>query len=207
MSMLAKTPLMLLAVGLSLACTKPATDDLRRLPPPILHLEVNLPDAADRTVQQGAYETAFREEFARGLTVGAPSSPDQIQLLVVVAQRFQRSEAEAKRNNTVDTVTALTSPVSLLLHAVSPKDIYETQVERLGYRPGVPTGQVVLMKQGKGGFQRSYKLEGTAVMKRMRPLGENDRRPEIILAEEGRATALETLALLQQQAGWAPPAP
>lgn len=206
MSMLAKMPLMLLAVGLSLACTKPATDDLRGQPPPVLHLEVNLPDATDRALQQGAYESAFREAFASGLTVG-PSSPDRIQLLVVVTQRFQRSDAEAKRNNTVDTVTALTSPVSLLLHAVGPKDSYETQVERLGYRPGVPTGQVVLMKQGKGGFQRSYKLDGTAVMKRMRPLGENDRRPEIILAEEGRATALETLALLQQQAGWAPPAP
>lgn len=194
-----------LLVAMSLACAKPTVDDLRRQPAPVLQLEVNLPDAPDRAAQQGIYERAFREEFAGGLDVGAASHPDRIQLLVVVARRFQRNEAEAKRNNTADTVSAMTSPVSLLLHAMGPKDGYETQVERLGYRPGAPTGEVVLMKPGKGGFQKSFKLDGTAVMKRMRPLGENDRRPEIILAEEARAVALETLALLRQQAGWAPP--
>jgi len=43
------------------------------------------------------------------------------------------------------------------------------------------------------------------ILNHMRPLGENDRTIEGILAEESRAVALETLALLKQKFGWVPP--
>jgi len=79
-------------------------------------------------------------------------------------------------------------------------------VERLGYRPGLLSGQVVVLRVGKDGFQETLKLDPMAIVKRMRALGENDRTLAGILAEEGRALALESLALLQKQVGWEPPA-
>lgn len=202
-----KSALVLLTVPLILACSRPAAEDLRQQPRPALYLELSLPDQPEAAVMKQAYAAAFREHFAKGLGDPEAARPDQIKLLVVVGNRLVRTETEAKLNTGVDQASAIAtgSPIRLLLGAVGPKSAYENQVERLGYRPGLLSGQVVLMRLGKDGFQETLKLDPMAMVKRMRPLGENDRTLAGILAEEGRALALESLAVLQKQVGWEPP--
>lgn len=204
-----KPMLVLLTLPLVLACTRPTSGVLRQQPRPALYLELALPDQAESAAMKQAYATAFRDQFAKGLGDPETARPDRIQLLVVVGNRLDRTEAEAKRNNGLDLASAAAtgSPVHLLRSIVGPKSAYEGQVERLGYRPGLLSGQVVVLRVGKDGFQENLKLDPMAIVRRMRALGENDRTLPGILAEEGRALALETLALLQKQVGWEPPAP
>jgi len=196
-----------LMVPLVLACTRPATDLLRKQPPPPLHLELSVPDQPDSTGMKQAYAAAFREHFSKGLRDQEAARPDRIQLLVVVGNRLVRTEAENQLNTGAGQAGAVASgsPIRMLLSVAGPKSAYESQVERLGYRPGLLTSQVVLLKVGKDGFQETLKADPMAIVKRMRPLGEKDRNLEGILAEEGRALALETLALLQKKVGWEPP--
>jgi len=203
-----KPMFVLLTLPTALACTRPASEVLHQQPRPALFLELALPDQPEAATMKQAYTAAFREHFAKGLGDPEAARPDRIQLLVVVGSRLVRTEAEAKLNSGLDQASAVAtgSPVRLLLGAVGPKSAYESQVERLGYRPGLLSGQVVVLRVGKDGFQETLKLDPMAIVKRMRALGENDRTLAGILAEEGRALALESLALLQKQVGWEPPA-
>jgi hypothetical protein len=181
---------------------------LRKQPSPALSLELALPDSPDAAAMKRAYLAAFREEFAHGLASDpAQSESERIQFIVVVGQRTVRTETEANVNTGADRASAVAtrSPFGLLRSALGPKSGYESQVERLGYRPCVITGQVVLLKPGTDGFQETLRLESMPIMKHLRPLGENDRTTEGLLAEEGRAVALETLALLKKKFGWTPP--
>ncbi|MFN7956988.1 MAG: hypothetical protein U0P46_01475 [Holophagaceae bacterium] len=202
-----KPMLALLALPLVLACTRPASELLRQQPHPTLYLELALPDQPEAAVMKQAYGAAFRDHFAKGLGDPEAARPDRVQLLVVVGNRLVRTEAEARLNSGVDQAGAIASgsPVRLLLSTVGPKSAYESQVERLGYRPGLLSGQIAVLRVGKDGFQETLKLDPMAIVKRMRPLGESDRNLAGILAEEGRALALESLALLQKQVGWEPP--
>ncbi len=200
--------LALLVLPLTMACTRPAFEVLRQQPRPPLYLELSLPDLPEAAVMKQAYGVAFREHFAKGLGDAETARPDRIQLLVVVGNRLVRTETEARLNTGVGQAGAVASgsPVRLLLGAVGPKSDYENQVERLGYRPGLLSGQVVVLKVGQDGFQETVKLDPMAIVKRMRPLGENERTLGGIMAEEGRALALESLAQLQKKFGWEPPA-
>jgi hypothetical protein len=150
---------------------------------------------------------AFREQFAHGLASDqAQAVSERIQFIVVIGQRTVRTETEANVNTGVDAAYSATrSPFGLLRSAVGPKYGYEGQVARLGYRPCVISGQVVLLKPGKDGFQETLRLDSMPILKHLRPLGENDRTTEGLLTEEGRAVALETLALLKKTFGWTPP--
>jgi hypothetical protein len=202
-----KLLLPLCTVLLALACSKPTLDDLRRQPPPLLQLELNLPDSPDGAALQQAYEAGFRMTFAGGLTEGvAPASADRIQLLVVITRRDFTSDGEAQRNEAFNVASTLGSPRGLATHYAAPwgKTSYESTVARIGYRPHAPSGQVLLIKPGKGGFQVSYKLEASAVLKYMQPLPEKDRNAAGLLAEEGRAAALGVRELLQQETGYYP---
>jgi hypothetical protein len=204
---MSKSLLALLALSLFLACSRPASEALRQRPHPVLQLELSLPDQPEAGPMKRAYAAAFHEHFGKGLGEPEAGQPDSIKLLVVVGTRLVRTETETLVNTGLDQASAVASasPVRILLSAVGPTSAYEDQVERLGYRPGLLTGQIVVMRIGREGFQETLKLNPMAVMKRMRPLGENDRTLEGILAEEGRALALESLALLQKQVGWEPP--
>jgi hypothetical protein len=203
-----KLLLPLCAVLLALACSKPSLDELRHQPPPLLQLELNLPDSPDHVALQQAYEAGFRMIFAGALTEGAAST-DRIQLLVVITRRDFTSDGEAQRNEAFNVASTLGSPRGLATHYAAPwgKTSYEATVVRTGYRPHAPSGQVLLMKSGKGGFQVSYKLEASAVLKYMQPLPEKDRNAAGLLVEEGRAVALGVRELLQQEAGYYPAKP
>jgi hypothetical protein len=203
-----KPAVWLMASALTLAGACPSADLLRKQPSPALSLELSLPDSADSAAMKRAYAAAFREHFAGALAADTPQAePERIQFIVMVGQRTVRTETEAKVNTGADRAVAVAthSPIGLLRSAVGPKSAYEDQVERLGYRPCAITGQVVLLKTGKDGFQETLKLEPVPILKHMRSLGENDRTTEGILAEEGRAVALEALTLLKKKYGWAPP--
>jgi hypothetical protein len=203
-----KPVVLFLVSALSLAGARPSVELLRKQPSPALSLELALPDSPDAAAMKRAYLGAFRDQFAHGLASDTPQAePERIQFIVVVGQRIVRTETEANVNTGVDRAASVAtrSPFGLLRSAVGPKSAYESQVERLGYRPSVITGQVVLLKPGKDGFQETLRLESMPILKHLRPLGENDRTTEGLLAEEGRAVALETLALLKQAFGWTPP--
>jgi hypothetical protein len=203
-----KPVVLFMASALSLPGARPSTDLLRKQPSPALSLELALPDSPDATVMKRAYSAAFREQFAQGLASDTTQTePERIQFIVMVGQRTVRTETEANINTGVDRAAAVAtrSPFGLLRSVVGPKSAYESQVERLGYRPCVITGQVVLLKLGKDGFQETLRLDSMPIMKHLRPLGENDRTTEGLLAEESRAVALETLALLKKKFGWTPP--
>jgi len=203
-----KPVVLLMASALSLAGARPSADLLRKQPSPALALELSLPDSTDSVAMKRAYSAAFREQFAAGLLADPnPPASERIQFIVMIGQRTVRTETEANVNTGMDRAAAVAtrSPFGLLRSAIGPKSSYENQVERLGYRPSVITGQVVLLKPGKDGFQETLRLESMPILNHMRPLGENDRTIEGILAEESRAVALETLALLKQKFGWVPP--
>lgn len=204
-------PSLVLVSALALAgCGKPNLAVLRQQPSPKVFLEISLPDGPDQAEARKAYDGAFREQFGGGLSApGEPAAPDRIQLLVVIGQRAARSEAESQRNTAVDQASAVATanPLRLLHSALGPKSAYDEQAERLGYRPVEPKGRIILMQAGPGGFQETITLAPLAVLKRMRPLGESDRASGGPLMEEGRAVALETLAILQTRYGWAPGRP
>jgi hypothetical protein len=176
----------------------------------VLFLELALPEAPDLPAMKQLYGAAFHEHFAKGLAANpATLPPDRLQLLVIIGQRITRTEGEAQRNQGVDMAAAMASGSLLgIAHsALGPKGAYEDQVARLGYRPSVMTGQVVVLRSGKDSFQTSLKLTPYSIIKRMRPLGENGRASDGILAEESRAVALEALDLLKRELGWVPPTP
>jgi hypothetical protein len=203
-----KPVVLLMVSALTLAGARPPAELLRKQPSPVLSLELALPDSPDAAAMKRAYLAAFREAFAHGLaSETVPAEPERIQFIVVVGQRTVRTATEANVNTGVDQASSVAtrSPFGLLRSAFGPKSAYESQVERLGYRPCVITGQIVLLKPGKDGFQETLRLEPMSILKHMSPLGENDRTTEGLLAEEGRAVALETLALLKKTFGWTPP--
>ena len=197
-----------LLMPLLLACGRPSTAVLRQQPAPVLDLEVSLPEGPGQAELRRVYLSAFHERFGRGLTADAsPSDPDRIHLIVMVGSRSPQSESDAKRDRTMDQLSsvATASPFGLIHSAVGPKSNYEQQVDRLGYRPGFITGQVMVMRTGKPSFQEYLRLEPLPIIKRMHPLGEDARTHGGIEAEEADAVARETLALLKAKLGWAPP--
>ncbi len=198
-----------LLLPLLLACGHPSSELMRRQPPPPLALELAVPDAPDQPNLKRIYEAAFREAFGAGLTPTPANQAETIQLIVVVGRRTERTEAEAKRNATMGMAgsVAARSPLGLVNDTLGAKAGYEGEVERLGYRPREINGQVLLMVGGKQGFTERLSLEPPAILKHMRSLGEQNRTAEGIMAEEGRALALETLALLKRHFGWVPPRP
>lgn len=199
-----------LTLPLLLACGRPAADILHQQPAPTLSLEVSLPEGPEKAALKSAYLAAFHDQFGQGLATDAsPSAPDRLRLLVMIGDRSPRPASDDKRNRTMDQVSAVAtaSPLGLLHSTLGPKSDYEQQVDRLGYRPGYVTGQVVVLRIGKNGFQEYLRLNPMPIVKRMQPLGEDARATGGIMAEEGHAVAAETLALLRKKFGWAPPTP
>ncbi len=197
-----------LLMALSLACGRPTTDLLRKQPSPLLTLELALPEATDPAAMKHAYLAAFQEGLGSGLAPsGTLPDAERIQLIVIVGGRTIRTQLEANLNAGVDMAGAVTSgsPLRVVQSSLRPDSAYEGQVQRLGYRPAEITGQIVLLKAGKDGFQESLRLTPMPILKHMRSLGESEREANGILAEEGRAVALETLALLKKKYGWEPP--
>lgn len=201
--------LTILAVPLLLACGRPAVEALRRQPAPHLRLEVSLPDGPDQAEARQAYLTAFRRQFGKGLATGSEAaSPDCIQLIVAVGSRKVRPQSEEDLNRELDQASAIAarSPMGLLNSRVGPRSPYESSVGALGYRPPYITGHLAVMRTGKGEFQELLRLEPLPIIYHMRPLGEEARAHGGIVIEEANAVALESLDLLKEKLGWAPPA-
>lgn len=199
---------LILLAPLLLACGRPVADVLRQQPAPALSLELSLPEGPGQAELKRAYLTAFRERFGRGLDPEPPlPAAERIQLVVMIASRSAQSESDAKRDRTMDELTsvAMVSPIGLLHSAIGPKPTYEQQVERLGYRPALITGQALVMRTGNPSFQEYLKLEPLPIIRRMHPLGEDARNHGGIEAEEADAVAREVLALLKEKLGWVPP--
>lgn len=200
----------LLFLPLLLACGRPATEILRQQPAPALTLELSLPEGPGQAGLKRAYLAAFRERFGHGLDLETSAPPpERIQLIVMIGSRSPQSESEERRNRTLDDLSSVAtgSPFGLIHSAVAPKSSYEQQVDRLGYRPGVITGQAVVLRTGKPSFQEYLQLEPLPILKRMHPLGEDARNHGGIEAEEADAVAREVLALLEKKLGWVPPRP
>ncbi len=198
----------LIGLLLLLGCGKPALEGLRQKPGPRLFLELSLPEGPDGLAVRGVYLQAFQEYFGPGISTDtALGGPNRLQLLVVIGQREERGALEGQVHTTVNQASALASgsPRRVLYSALAPNSAYEQEVSRLGYRPPEPTGTVVLLKTGPDGFQETLNLDTRRILRRMRPLGENDRASGEMRTEEGRAVALETLAMLEKRFGWAPP--
>ncbi len=199
---------LILLTPLLLACGRPVADVLRQQPAPVLSLELSLPEGPGQAELKRAYLSAFRERFGRGLDAeGTASAPERIQLIVMIGSRSSQSESDAKRDRTADQLSSVAagSPFGLIHSAAGPRSNYEQQVERLGYRPGVITGQVLVVRTGKSSFQEYLRLDPMHIIKRMHSLGEDARNHGGIEAEEADAVARETLALLKEKLGWVPP--
>ncbi len=206
--MVNKQASLLLLLPLVLACTRPATEALRQHPAPPLALEIALPEGPDSATLKRAYLGAFQSAFGAGLATGpGATNPDRIQMLVVIGTRAARPKAEADWNRNLDEASAVAAgqPLRLLYGALGPKSAYESAVDALGYRPPYITGQIVLLRTGKNGFQKNLELDPWPIIYRMHPLGEAARAHGGIEAQEAQAVAQTTLDLLHQQCGWTPP--